>query len=1476
MVATIARAASADYYMHSQASFRPADQYYTAGEEPDGVWWNPSSLFTSERPLLAHGAIIDSADFYKLYNGFHPATGEKLTQNAGSEKRCPAYDITFNADKTVSALWAIAPPALRSRIEHAHNDAVRVALEDIVREYCSHTRIRDKNRNIQIVPADLIAGLFQHGAARSGDPHLHTHCVVMNAARAHHDRKWRALHGGPLYSWQKAAGAVYRAELAWLLRQRLGIEMEPHGRDNAYTRVAGIPGDLVKDWSKRDIQIKDTAARFGVVLEGKGALHGAIQRMTRVTKEEGVDPEERHLGWIDRAREFVADIGSFVQSLLGETQEIPHERLRAVTRNLDDLPSRMTHHEAVVWYNDIVQHTADAGMGLLSREARNTAIARVLRSPELIRLDKPKPSPDAAIDLAHTRPYTSAHNLQAEKEIHRLATELVATEELGIAQETVRTRIDSLVREGYPLSDEQIAAISFATSPGRIAIVEGAAGSGKTTTLRPLADLYREQGCKVIATAVAWRTAVSLGGDLDAPTYAVDKLIRMVARGRVDIDDRTLIVVDEAGMLSSAHARRILELAHDRGAKIVFAGDTEQQQPVTAGPGLRLIRDVAGSARVDRIRRQKPDLEDVLVSVHGQAPETARLAAAKASPEERRRILADYDAMPEDRKPGTVPWQVTASEAFRDADAASAIDAYDTRGRFHVERDLDRTLTRLVDDWHRYRTENPDGTAAVLAQSNAEASALSFLMRDRALGDSDAPRIVIQACRGRDPRARPSPLEIAIGDRIRIGATQWEKQLFNGTMVTVHELREAGRAEDGSPVAWIRGRTDEGRDVAFRHDEIRDYQGKIRLDYGYALTIASAQGLTVDRTFFLANQRPARETIYPAATRHREQLDFYIDRKPLELEIREQRPEDEAGEPVTDAEIKAHLAERWSRLQPKEAAADYMSPAMREEVFSPAAARLQPDKGNSPAWIAANDSGDGRMTDLASRMRYTELEVRHGAAAEHVGNACAELSKSFASWQAVRETDGNAAVAMDPAFQADFQRSVEVLREAAPLLKDDSLHGELLQHRGGIEAADVEALADSHRLARSIRDMARRELNDIVPGHRAGHSRKPAGQALIRSIARDIARLAPVAEKLSSAIDIGLAPAAVDLSARTPATREEDQVTLSRQDRLSPAEPSTPDLYAAYTKRLVTHFRKADAAGIHPFDAPGWDELSTEIPGLLERPHLAPKASEMLTGIHNDYLKWKDHPSVSIESATQRRQTAAQTARSSEPDQPKQTVEPDPDRSFKARLDLLKNHFAKARAAGIDPSDAPGWEDLSRGLPRLLEHPDIPSRTAEALTKIHNHHLQRQRDRSSSLDTPTRRQQPADQDASPKPVQKQKPAPRQEPADTAGIDRFFEFERLVRVNKDAAKKYGLHPFDTPGWPAIARMGAEFVRHTEYHPVARKFIASTLRDHREWQSQHAAQIKPAIKAKPAVEHKTVIENKPTIENKRHKQSIRIRL
>ena len=88
-------------------------------------------------------------------------------------------------------------------------------------------------------------------------------------------------------------------------------------------------------------------------------------------------------------------------------------------------------------------------------------------------------------------------------------------------------------------------------------------------------------------------------------------------------------------MLSTRQAHHVLRLAERRGAKVVFAGDTRQQQPVEAGPGLRLIRDAVGSVRVDRIRRQKPDLEDILVHVRGETPSATRFRGGLMGEEER-------------------------------------------------------------------------------------------------------------------------------------------------------------------------------------------------------------------------------------------------------------------------------------------------------------------------------------------------------------------------------------------------------------------------------------------------------------------------------------------------------------------------------------------------------------------------------------------------------------------------------------------------------------------------------------------------------------------------------------------------------------------------------------------------------------------------------------------------------------------------
>ena len=677
------------------------------------------------------------------------------------------------------------------------------------------------------------------------------------------------------------------------------------------------------------------------------------------------------------------------------------------------------------------------GGAAVNRDAMATSIERVLLSPEVVRLTRPPRSAEGRADMAHTRLYSTRHNLKMEQEVRDMAAGMTAGTEHSLSAQAIEAKVAGLLKAGYPLSEEQIAAIRTVTSSGgRVAIIEGAAGSGKTTTLRPIADLYREHGQSIIATAVAWRTAVALGNDVDARPFCVDKLLRLAARGGIDIDGNTTIIVDEAGMLSTRQAHHILHLSERHGAKIVFAGDTQQQQPVEAGPGLRLIRDAVGSVRVDRIRRQKADLEDILVHVHGETPEAARLRSGLMGSAERTRILSDYESMEE--KPQFTPWQVSASEALRDGDAASAIAAHHARGRFHIGYDEEKTLTGLVDDWDRYQRANPGKSSVVLARTRAEVRALSHLMRERrfaALSDgerTDTKRVTVIVSRGTEDERTASPLKIARGDRMRIGATHWEKQLFNGTVVTVEDFK-VERTEAGTEASvLISGHTEDGRKVSFRHDEIRDWYGNIRLDHGYALTITSAQGLTVDRTFLLADARPARETIYPAATRHREGLDIYVNRAPLALDIADRRADNDREVAVTDTEIRAYLAERWSRSQPKEAALDYMADGtwenQRQNNQEVNARSIRETHGESPeARAAANDNALAR---IARNIRRATFGWRHAQAVSAFADGRGQVLAAYDDLRERTRAEGDT-VALGRAYRDTLNRHAVLLKQAA-------------------------------------------------------------------------------------------------------------------------------------------------------------------------------------------------------------------------------------------------------------------------------------------------------------------------------------------------------------------------------------------------------------------------------------------------------------
>jgi len=85
--------------------------------------------------------------------------------------------------------------------------------------------------------------------SRSGDMQMHTHCVILNRARATEDGHWRALDGRALLAAKPAAGAIHNRVLESEPTRRLGVAWRD--RPDGLGELVGVDDELIKMFSTR-------------------------------------------------------------------------------------------------------------------------------------------------------------------------------------------------------------------------------------------------------------------------------------------------------------------------------------------------------------------------------------------------------------------------------------------------------------------------------------------------------------------------------------------------------------------------------------------------------------------------------------------------------------------------------------------------------------------------------------------------------------------------------------------------------------------------------------------------------------------------------------------------------------------------------------------------------------------------------------------------------------------------------------------------------------------------------------------------------------------------------------------------------------------------------------------------------------------------------------------------------------------------
>ena len=184
-----------------------------------------------------------------------------------------------------------------------------------------------------------------------------------------------------------------------------------------------------------------------------------------------------------------------------------------------------------------------------------------------------------------------------------------------------------------------------------VALVVGRAGTGKTFALGVARHAWQLDGYRPLATAPTGIATVSLEAEGFEEVATCDRLLADLDQGRERLDGRTVLVVDEAGMVGSRKLTRLLEHAQHARAKVVLVGDDRQLAAIDAGGGFRALRLRLGASELTENRRQQQAWErEALDLVRGGLVEEAvaayqahdRVVAADSKPAATLALLQDW------------------------------------------------------------------------------------------------------------------------------------------------------------------------------------------------------------------------------------------------------------------------------------------------------------------------------------------------------------------------------------------------------------------------------------------------------------------------------------------------------------------------------------------------------------------------------------------------------------------------------------------------------------------------------------------------------------------------------------------------------------------------------------------------------------------------------------------------------------------
>ena len=901
------------------ANYFAADNYYTrADADRSGQWLGKAA------EKLGLTGKMDPRTFEALLRGELP---DGTTVGRPGQVHRAGVDLTFSMPKSWSLLALVGGDG---RILDAYKAAVTETLEWAERNG-AQARVERAGKERLVQTGNLAIALFQHDTNRNQEPNAHFHAVVANVTQLP-DGTWRALRNDKLWSLNTLLNSMTMARF----RERvvaLGYEAGPtlkHGNFEAL----GVPREAVMAFSTR----RQDILRMAGQLDHRG--HKAMDAATLMSRAAKATIEDRAaLGeaWNQAARAHGIDLRSVIEKANARAAR-SIGMVASVTEKLGE-----TREQVRAWFAGLAERYNLAPRDPLlpvrpergDREANAAAVAVASAIRHLSEREAAFPRTDvlkAALDFG--LPTTigpieqQVERLLARKlllkgrgragdmlttlDALQLEQRIVGEVRLGrdsvapiLAPDVAAERLQARSEEGSGLTlngGQEAAGRLILGSSHRIVAVQGIAGSGKSTLLRPVAELLREEGHKVVGLAVQNTLVQMLERDTGITSMTV---ARFLGQHRSllgpDVDPRALtvareewrgsvILLDEASMTGNVDLEKLVRLANRLEVRrFAMIGDRKQLGAVDAGRPFDVLQKTGMQTAAMNLNTRARDETLRHAQYAAQAGEIDRaLALLKPSTIETSGDLARTAAehwlalAPEERARTAI---FVAGRRLRAEVNAAVQDGRKARGEIGVPGLPLETLVRVQATREELRHADAYQPGQVLQLTRPlRAQGLRQGEHSVETVDRRSGIVILRDMRGRAHKFRPvhlrggeerSPvelfdrqqLELHRGDPVRWTASDHRRGLFNADRAEVLSIDATG----------VSVRTSAGVEVLLgpRDPMLR------RLDLAYALNAHMAQGLTSDRGIGVIDSSERKlvseQNFLVTVTRLRDHLTLIID-----------------------------------------------------------------------------------------------------------------------------------------------------------------------------------------------------------------------------------------------------------------------------------------------------------------------------------------------------------------------------------------------------------------------------------------------------------------------------------------------------------------------------------------------------------------------------------------------------------------------